>query len=123
MPNENNESQFLERRRAPRVQGAVVEYARREGEETKKAFLKDISILGVGIHASERLEPGAILYLVIHLFGSKTPVKLKARVVWQKQGEYLGYYEVGMEFVDVDLNEKARLSDYITHVQEEGPPQ
>lgn len=123
MQNENNEDQFIERRRAPRVQGAVVEYTREQGAETKKAFLKDISALGVGIHATERLEPDTILYLVIHLFGSKTPVKLKARVVWRRQGEYFGYYEVGMEFVDVDLNEKARLSDYITHAQEEGQPQ
>ena len=124
MENGNNEDNFAERRRAPRVQGAVVEYSQQEDAVTKKkAFLKDISVLGVGLHVSERLEPKTILYLDIYMFGTKTPVKVKAKVVWRKQGEYLGYYEVGIEYVDVSEDEKARLSDYITHAREEEHPE
>jgi len=96
-----------ERRRAPRVNGTVVEY-RVEGRdpddgEKIKAFIKDVCI-----YTTEAIEKEAILDIDIFLFGSERLIKAKGRVAWHKVGDYAGYHNLGIEFTEID--EKIRIS-------------
>ena len=103
-----------EKRLSPRVSGAVVEYFIDGQEETvKKAFIKDICIHGICIYMPEGVEAKTIVCMNIFLFGSEISINAKGRVVWHKQGEYFGYYNVGIEFTEMSKEDKERLSDHI----------
>ena len=103
-----------EKRRSPRVGGAVVEYfIDREEAPVKKAFIKDICIHGICIYMPEIVEEKKIVDMDIYLFGSETLIHAKGRVVWHKPGEYLGYHNIGIEFTEVPKEDKKKLSDHI----------
>jgi len=103
-----------ERRKAKRVSGTLVEYTF-EGKNatTKEAFIKDICIYGVCIFVPHAVELDAILFLDIFLFGNDAPISAKGKVIWQKAGESLGYYHVGIEFTKMSDEHEKILSDHI----------
>jgi len=106
-----------ERRRAPRISGAVVEYSIKgedpQGGEKKKAFIKDVCIYGVCIYTVEAIPKQAILDINIFLFGSDIPVKAQGRVAWHKTGDYAGYHSLGIEFVEMIDEDRNRLEEHI----------
>ena len=112
--NEDDEKFPKERRRGPRIGGAIVEYSV-QGREAplKKAFIKDICIYGICVYVSEMIDKNAVLDLNIYLFGLETPINPKGKVVWQKPGGFLGYYNVGIEFADISEECTKILSDHI----------
>jgi len=103
-----------EKRRAPRVSGTLVEYTF-EGKDkpAKEAFIKDICIYGVCIFISQNVELDTIMLLDIFLFGDNAPIKAKGKVIWQKQGGDLGYYNVGIEFTELSDEYKKILANHI----------
>jgi len=103
-----------EKRRAPRVSGTLVEY-KFEGKDAsvKEAFIKDICIYGVCIFVPHAVELGAIAFLDIFLFGNNNPINTKGKVIWQKAGENLGYFNVGIEFTTMNDEHKKILSEHI----------
>ena len=103
-----------EKRRSPRIGGAVVEYYCDNNEAVvKKAFIKDICIHGICIYMPEGVENVTEVTMDVFLFGSDAPINTKGRVVWHKPGEYLGYHNVGIEFSEMDEGEKKRLAEHI----------
>jgi len=103
-----------ERRRAPRVSGAIVEYTSKGNEvEVKKAFIKDICVYGICIYVPESVEIGTVLKLNIFLFGDDSPIKSNGKVVWQKSGGYLGYFNMGIEFENMSKKTAQVLNDHI----------
>ena len=103
-----------EKRRSPRVSGAMVEYSFiGKNESVKKAFIKDICIHGICIYMPETIKDEKNIIMEIFLFGSETPIKSEGRIVWHKSGEYLGYNNVGIEFTQMPDEDKKRLSGYI----------
>jgi hypothetical protein len=111
---EQEEKFTQEKRRAPRVSGALVEYTfEKKDAPTKTAFIKDICIYGICIFVPETVELGAIMCLDIFLFGDYAPIKTKGKVLWQKQGGDLGYYNVGIEFTNINPEYAKILSEYI----------
>jgi len=103
-----------ERRRVPRVGGSIVEYSV-EGSDAsvKKAFIKDICIYGICVYVPEVFDENAVLNLSIYLFGLETPINPKGKVVWQKPGGFLGYFNVGIEFVEMSDECTKVLADHI----------
>lgn len=111
---EQEEKFSQERRKAPRVSGAIVEYfvGTRTGE-MKKAFIKDICIYGICIYVPESIEIGTTINLDVFLFGDDAPVHAEGKVVWSKPGSYLGYFNLGIEFVHMDELSTKKLDDHI----------
>ena len=111
---EKDERFSQEKRRSPRVGGAVVEYYLNNNEEVvKKAFIKDICIHGICIYMPEGVENATEVTMDVFLFGSEAPINTKGKVVWHKTGEYAGYHNVGIEFSKLDEGEKKRLAEHI----------
>jgi len=112
---EDQEEKFPnEKRRAPRVSGTLVEYVfEGKDEPAKEAFIKDICIYGVCIFVSQAIELGANLCLDIFLFGDNAPIKAKGKVIWKKRGGDLGYFNVGIEFIEINDEHKKILSEHI----------
>ena len=104
-----------EKRRSPRVSGAVVEY-HIEGEESdkRKAFIKDICIHGVCIYIPNPVAENSILCMDIYLFGSETPIFTKGRVVWQRLGGYFSFHNVGIEFTEINDEDAKKLEEHIS---------
>ena len=103
-----------EKRRSPRVGGAMVEYyVERQESSEKKAFIKDICIHGICIYAPESVEAEKIIYMSVFLFGSEVSLEAEGMVVWNKPGEYVGYHNVGIEFTKMSEEDKTRLSEHI----------
>ena len=112
---EDREKFPKERRRGHRVSGALVDYYF-EGQgasAAKNAFIKDVCIYGIGIYTSEAVEIGKKIGLNIFLFGDDLPIKAIGRVVWQKRGDYLGYFNVGIEFIEMSDKHQKILADHI----------
>jgi len=85
--NEHPEKFSKERRKAPRVSGALVEYSIDGKDVSKnKAFIKDICIYGICIYISEEIGKDAVINLDIFLFGDNEPINAQGKVVWQKKG-------------------------------------
>lgn len=103
-----------ERRRVPRVGGSIVEYSV-DGKDSglKKAFIKDICIYGICIYVPETFDNGVVLDLSIYLFGNEKPINPKGKIVWQKPGGFLGYYNVGVEFTEISEECTKVLEDHI----------
>ena len=101
-----------EKRRNPRISGAVVEYVIvGEDPEKKKAFVKDISLDGICIFISDVIKDGALVSMEIYLVDSEVPIRAKGKVVWQKPGEHLKLHAVGVEFTDIGEEDKRRISE------------
>ena len=111
---ENQERFPKEKRRSPRVGGAVVEYYIGDDESSvKKAFIKDICIHGICIYMPEGVDETTEISMDVFLFGIDTPISAKGRVVWHKPGEYLGYHNVGVEFQGISKEDKKRVANHI----------
>jgi len=54
------------------------------------------------------------MFLDIFMFGDDTPIKTKGKVIWQKQGEYLGFFNIGIEFTEMSVEHQTTLSGHIT---------
>ena len=103
-----------EKRRSPRVSGAIVEYfIDGQNPDRKKAFIKDLCIHGICIYIPHAVGSDAVLCMYIFLFGSNVPIFAKGRVVWQKPADYVGFYNVGCEFMEMNDEGRKRLADHI----------
>ncbi len=116
----DNHSSAEERRRAPRVKGAVVEYFT-QGDETskKKAFIKDVSLYGVCIYVLDSVKVGETLGLDIYLFGNEAPLRMNGKVVWRSVDQLSGYKNLGIEFIGAKEDDKQKLSDHIDYCRRE----
>ena len=47
------------------------------------------------------------------LFDDEHPVEVKGRVVWHKPGGYFGYNDVGIEFFDLEEEDRAQINAYV----------
>ena len=103
-----------EKRRSPRVNGALVEYCV-DGRSTdrKKAFIKDLCIHGICIYVPSPIDATSILCMDIYLFGSSEPIFGKGRIVWQKLGGYFNFYNVGIEFTEMSEEDTKTLTEHI----------
>ena len=111
-----------ERRRYPRVRAAFAEYSPIGAEEaTSKGistFIKNVSAGGVCIVVSQEIEVNSILSLKIYLSQSESSIQAKGKVVWSKTSSFRGgvraYYDLGIEFVEIDENDRMRICKYIS---------
>lgn len=103
-----------DRRRSPRIRGAIIEYSLDEDNPYKDpAFIKNISEVGVCIYQDKPVEKDTLVFLKIHLFGDSDPIETKGRVVRITKSKYLGYIELGVEFTDLSSSDSQKLSDFI----------
>jgi hypothetical protein len=107
-----------EKRRSPRVSGALVEYfiSGDPGDPPpkKKAFIKDLCIHGICIYIPSPVKEAAELCMDVFLFGSDIPVTAKGKVVWQKLGGYFNFHNVGIEFTEISDDDRKTLEDHIS---------
>jgi len=111
---DQDEKYTQEKRRVPRVSGALVEYAF-EGKDApaKEAFIKDICVYGVCIFVPQTVDLDTVMRLDIFLFGDNAPINAKGKVIWRKARGDLGYFNVGIEFTEMSDEHKKILSEHI----------
>ncbi len=128
--NTNKEDNPIDRRTAPRVYASFVEYCRVEKECAKKlqAFTENISTAGVCIFVNEEITKDSFLFISIYLLDGTSPIETKGKVAWVRPSTFLHirdekHFDVGIEFVEIDEEDRERLRRYAAlHTNEIPPP-
>ncbi len=101
-----------ERRRFRRVNAKFpIWYQMKKGGFFASASTEDVSISGMRLNADRFFPSGLNLKLELNIL-SKV-IKAVGRVVWSRSLPSSGRYQMGIEFIKVDPQEKNYLSDYI----------
>lgn len=99
---------FSEKRRAPRAKVILdLWYKKKTDLEWKEALTRDISISGLRVLVTERVDVGERLLLRIKLAEEGWPINAEAEVVWLR--EVNGSFELGLKFVKIDDADRSKL--------------
>jgi len=90
-------------------------------KEKKKLTSKDISGGGIKLFIKEQLKPGTLLEVILELLKENKKIILEARVVWINPScaGKKHFYEVGLEFINIDFAQRTRLSNYVQYLNRE----
>lgn len=109
--------EFIERRKHARLNLSMkVDYkVSSTGGEQKTTLSRDMSLGGVLLLVSEKMDAGTPLELEIYLSGEDSkPVKTRGEVIWQgelgERGE--GYYHTGIAFSGIVEEDKKRFAEF-----------
>ena len=125
--NENVSYEGIERRRAERVKGIVVDYKKKGVEgASKSAFLRDMSSKGLSISVKEKLVVGDMMDLSVYLTDVTNPEAVEAEIRWVRFSEYFKktsklHYDVGLIFSVIDKKDLKLICDYMSRHKEDGP--
>lgn len=113
--------QTEDRRQFPRLEENLpVRYSKSSktpADDTyQKAIRQNIGVGGVKLILDEKLEVGTLLAIHLDLPSASgpSPVFATARVAWVEQ-EPEDRFGVGMEFIDIDEEDRKKILDYVEH--------
>jgi c-di-GMP-binding flagellar brake protein YcgR len=91
-------------------------------EEYIESQSEDISSGGMKLLLRKKFNVGTLLKLQFELLREEKIIRfdaLQARIVWVMPNNNLEYpYKVGLEFINIDINERLRISNCIDHKAE-----
>jgi len=105
-----------ERRRSPRVPGNAieVEYFTDSGDATPtEASVRNICIHGICLFLPEVVEGKDTINMKILLPGRKDPLRALGSVVWYSAGDREGFYNVGIEFLEISDEDQKLIADFV----------
>lgn len=102
-----------EKRKFPRINvNFPIRYKAKRGNFSVKAKSYDLSIGGIRL-VSDRLFPlGTNVHLELNIL-SRIISPIIGAVVWSDLLPYSGKYQMGVEFLQVKLEDKGQIADYI----------
>jgi len=115
----NKDYEGIERRRAARVKGIIVDYKKKGGGgASKSAFLRDMSAKGLSISVKEKFDVGDVLELSVYLTDVVRPAAVEAEVRWVKISEYFQkadklHYDVGLKISVADNADLKLIEEYM----------
>lgn len=88
---------------------------------------KNISLGGICLPVFQRLDPGIVLALEIHLRNFSKPIVAVGEVVWRSEKEGLKPtlefpFEIGIRFIKIKLADRNRLIKHIEDKTRKGEP-
>ena len=80
-----------------------------------RSYTQDISPGGIGLLLLKKLSPEALLKLQLELLRNEGGILLEARLVWvQQQSNDNNFpYKAGVEFTNINMNERTYISQCI----------
>jgi len=107
----------IDRRLYPRLPASIVEYSLDiDGTKEHSSFARDVSVGGVCILVSEKIELNTILSLKIYLPHYKKPVQAKGTVVWIRKSAFLNpkdkHYDAGIKLIEINEGERDKIYEY-----------
>lgn len=121
-----------DRRRDPRLDAVVVTYSYADKNDIgRMCVTKNISAGGICFTVDQKIDVNTELFLKIHLPQQKSSIiESKGRVVWSHSMAFgpdkivyrnLGY-DLGVEFIEMDDDDRQRISQYVLdHLKEIQP--
>ena len=108
-----------EKRKHVRVYTTFAEYHSVEGitSEETPSFVENISANGICILVSENIKTDTILFLKIFLPDGGHPIAVEGKVLWTNVSSFLvteerKHYDVGIEFIKIDEEDRERIREY-----------
>lgn len=85
--------------------------------EKKRLVTKDVSGGGMRLALEEKLNAGTLLKIELELLKEKKKIQLDARVIWLEPApDYMECsYEAGIEFINIGLEERIMISNYLLY--------
>ena len=124
-----SEYQGRERREFPRLKSAFVDYALIGKVSSKEisSLTENVSAKGICIFVPKEMKIDTLLSLKIYLPDGKGAVNAKGKVVWVKESAFLSvegrkHFDLGIEFVEIDNNDRERICDYASQHPNEIQP-
>lgn len=77
------------------------------------SYAKDISAGGLRFHCKESIPVGSIVEIMINFPGLAEPVKVLAKITWQKSLQKGSGFEAGARFVNIDEKARSFINDSI----------
>ena len=82
---------------------------------------RDISEGGIRLPILQRLQPGMVIELELHLPDLRKPIRAIGEIVWLKEIEDLKFpFVVGVKFINIDTVSLGKIRDYIKEKSHEG---
>jgi len=101
-------------RKAPRFPGEIpVAFTLGEVVASESAYLNNISVSGIAFDSMVALDPGTVILLQLPV--SHPHLSTPGRVIWCRKIAF--QHEVGVEFLDVDVDFRARMVDMVRHIE------
>ena len=101
-------------RKAPRYPGEIpVAFTLGEVVASKSAYLNNISVSGIAFDSMAALDPGTVILLQLPV--NKPQFSTPSRVIWCRKVAF--QHEVGVEFLDVDADFRARMVDMVRRIE------
>jgi len=111
---------LVERRKYIRLKSPVsVTYTVLDTGVVHSSVTKDISADGLRLETKSReAEEGAVLELKLELYGTKSPVHAKGKVIWIKQLslEDNAPYDVGIELTEIEEDNKNTFLEFLCNL-------
>ena len=105
---------LLERRRFERFKTAIdVEYEVPQCSIEGTSLTKDISISGISLPTSMKIDEGEKLELRIKLPRDSNPIYASAEVVWTQPSKSESDHDLGLKFIRINDLDKSRILEYI----------
>jgi c-di-GMP-binding flagellar brake protein YcgR len=106
-----------EKRRYPRCQAPVLVRCQVRGAGAAlevHSVGRDVSLAGIRFPVMEQLRGGEMLDMTMELSASQRPVRAEGAVRWVREFSRIGrpQYEVGVEFTDLEGEDRRRLSAF-----------
>lgn len=101
-------------RKAPRYPGEIpVAFTLGEVVASESAYLNNISVSGIAFDSMVALDPGTVIMLQLPV--SHPHLSTPGRVIWCRKVSF--QHEVGVEFLDVDADFRARMVDLVRRIE------
>lgn len=83
------------------------------GDNTQpvQVYTKDISLGGIHIHSPLSIDQRYQFPMLVYI--SDEPVRVIARVAWQRQQENSTDWEMGLEFVQIKDSDRERIAQFL----------
>ena len=74
----------------------------------------DISHGGLKMTTDQEIKNDVQLHIVLSIVNTNIPIELTGKVIWCKDSETKGHYDIGVEFIEFDDESKKKLiEDFI----------
>jgi c-di-GMP-binding flagellar brake protein YcgR len=103
-----------EKRKYLRLNNALeIEFAAPDSDKRYTATTKDISAVGIKFSTPQRLSEGSSLDITMKLPNSQSAVHASGRVAWLKKGPDDKAFDVGIEFLVIEEDNKNTFLKYL----------
>jgi c-di-GMP-binding flagellar brake protein YcgR len=115
----------VEKRRYQRVSREVtvdinyVDPSTMEDREVERSCSRNLSAVGLKVTSDQKLEVGHAVEVKFYMPDSEERLTLRANVVWVEELVENKFYDMGLEFIDIDDKQIEKINSLVVEASQE----